>query len=108
MSYPELGPPVQITQNGGTSPHWNGRGNELFYQGAGGDISVVPVSTQGGVLRPGAAKALFPTQGTPGFGFGVAPDGQHFVITSPNPNGLAREIRVVLNFFEELKAKVGN
>ncbi len=62
MSYPELGPPVRITQNGGTAPHWNGRGNELFYQGAGGDISVVPVSTQGGVLRPGVPKALFPTQ----------------------------------------------
>ena len=40
--------------------------------------------------------------------FGVAPDGQHFALMAPNPDAPAREIRVVVNLFEELKAKVGN
>ena len=39
-------------------------------------------------------------------GFGVAPDGQHFAILAPNPDSPAREINVVLNWFEELKRLV--
>ena len=35
--------------------------------------------------------------------------GQHFAVGRlPNPDAPAREIQVVLNWFEELKAKVGN
>ncbi len=41
-------------------------------------------------------------------GFDVTPDGQYFAVLAPNPDAPAREIRVVLNWFEELKAKVGN
>ena len=40
--------------------------------------------------------------------YDVAPDGQHFVLSVLNPDASAKEIHIVLNFFEELKAKVGN
>ncbi len=39
--------------------------------------------------------------------YDVASDGQRFVIAARNPEAPAREIHVVLNWFEELKAKVG-
>ena len=38
----------------------------------------------------------------------VARDGQRFIITGRNPDAPAREIHVVLNWDEVLKAQVGN
>ena len=35
--------------------------------------------------------------------YGVAPDGRHFAILAVNPDALAREIHVVLNWFTELE-----
>ncbi len=108
VSFPELGSKIRISADGGAGPRWNGRGDELFYLSPDGDITVVPMSTQGSVLRPGTPQVLFPTSIERLFEFDVAPDGQHFVVLTPNPDAPAREIHVVLNFFEELKAKVGN
>ncbi|MCH7715902.1 MAG: hypothetical protein IH876_07215 [Gemmatimonadetes bacterium] len=69
-----------------------------------GDITVVSVNTQGRSLRSGTPQALFPTSmEIPQFD--VTPDGQHFVVLAPNPDAPAREIRVVLNWFEELRRR---
>ncbi len=104
VSFPELGSKIQISADGGGGPRWNGRGDELFYVSPGGDITVVSVSTQGRLLRSGTPRALFSTSlDFPDFD--VTPDGQHFVVLDPNPDAPAREIRVVLNWFEELKGR---
>ena len=76
----------------------------MFYVSPGGDITVRSVNTQERLLRSGP-QVLFSTSVS---GFDVTSNGQHFVVLAPNPDAPAREIRVVLNFFEELKAKVGN
>ena len=39
--------------------------------------------------------------------YAVSPDGQRILYPAPNPDAPAREIHVVLNWFEELKAKGG-
>jgi hypothetical protein len=39
------------------------------------------------------------------YGFSVSADGRRFLIPTRNPDASAREINVVLNWFEELKAK---
>jgi eukaryotic-like serine/threonine-protein kinase len=107
VSFPELGSRVQISADGGRLPHWNGRGDELFYVTLDGDITVMSVSTQGRTLSLGTPETLFRTPlDYPGFD--VSPDGQNFVVLIPNPDAPAREIRVVLNWFEELKAQGGN
>ena len=38
--------------------------------------------------------------------YDVSPDGQSFVLLEPLQGGESREIRVVHNWFEELKSKV--
>ena len=107
VSYPELGSKIQVSGDGGAAPRWNGRGDELFYVSPDGDITVVSVNTQGRLLRSGTPQALFPTaMEIPEFD--VTPDGQHFVVLAPNPDAPAREIRIVLNWFEELKGRGGN
>ena len=40
--------------------------------------------------------------------YAVSADGQRILLTAENPDAPAREIHVVLNWFEELKAKEGN
>jgi eukaryotic-like serine/threonine-protein kinase len=104
VSFPELGSKIQVTVDGGYSPRWNGRGDELFYRSPNGDAIVMSVSTQGRSLSFGNPQTLFPIPA----GFDVSPDGQNFVVFSPNPDAPAREIRVVLNWFEELKEKGRN
>ncbi len=102
VSFPELSSKIQVSADGGDWPRWNGRGDELFYGSQDGDITVRSVSTQGRSLSPGAPQTLFST--TMEYPeFDVTPDGQYFAVFAPNPDALAREIRVVLNWFEELK-----
>ena len=108
MSFPELGSKIQVSVDGGQSPRWNGRGDELFYLGADDKITVRSVSIQGRALRfSGTPRALFPTT-MEWPEYDVTPDGQHFVVFAPNPDAPAREIRVVLNWFEELRDRVPN
>ena len=64
------------------------------------------VSAQAGDLTLGVSRPLFEYPEL--FEYDVAPDAKRFVLRTVNPDALAREIRVVLNWFEELKAKVGN
>ena len=40
--------------------------------------------------------------------YDVTPDGSSFVVLADDPDATAKEIHVVNNFFEKLKAKVGN
>nr|MCH1932480.1 hypothetical protein [Shewanella shenzhenensis] len=46
-----------------------------------------------------------PDLSTVGFGFSVTADGQRFLYPAQNPDASAREIHVVLNWFEELRAR---
>ena len=61
----------------------------------------VPVS-----LRPsfsvGTARMLFVADF---LSFEVAPDGQRFLLLTPNPESNRAEIHVVLNWFKELKER---
>ncbi len=41
-------------------------------------------------------------------GYDVTPDGTRFVVLMTKPDAVPKEIHVVLNWFEELKAAVGN
>ena len=67
---------------------------------------VARVSTEGTFSRE--VPRLLLEAPIAGFGYDVAPDGQRILITVPNLDAPAREIQVVVNWFEELKAKVGN
>jgi len=106
VSFPELGAKRQISQRGGWLAQWDAQGNELFYRSLSGEVMVVPITALGRSLRSEAPRVLFPDPDTPMPQFSVAPDGQHFAILAANPDAPAREINVVLNWFEELKRLV--
>jgi serine/threonine-protein kinase len=101
----------QISTAGGGRPEWAPNGRELFY--AEGDaLMSVPVTT-GPRFEAGAPVKLFESRGRlflPDGRYGVARDGKRFLFltNSPDDDRIAQrpEIRVILNWTEELKAKV--
>jgi len=100
ISFPQLTGKRQVSIEGGTTPRWAPDGSTLFYQ-QGRRLMAVPVS-----LRPslslGTARMLFEADC---LSFEVAPDGQRFLLLTPNPEANRAEIHVVLNWFKELKER---
>ncbi len=98
----------QVSNNGGVEPRWSWDGTELFYREGAGFVNV-SITTRP-TLAVGSRRRLLQGNQYPSSpnhaGYDVHPDGRLLVLVGGGIN----EIRliVVLNFFEELKAKVGN
>jgi eukaryotic-like serine/threonine-protein kinase len=101
----------QVSTNGGSRPRWAPNGRELFYLDQANRLTVVPVQTSGGafvhenpatVLQTAYARPVENTHP-----YDVSPDGQRFLMIKEDAASAAAEtgLIVVLNWFEELKAK---
>ena len=99
----------QLSSEGGTRPTWGPNGRELFF--ANGDhLSAVTLDGQGNPVGRGRVlfsalrfeDLLFPSENPL---YDVMPDGQHFVLLLQQSSSLTH-YNVVLNWFEELKARM--
>jgi serine/threonine-protein kinase len=97
-----------ISQGGGTSPLWARTGRELFYR-SDEAMMVVAIETEPS-LSAGAPTALFEAsyfRGIVSRHYDVAPDGERFLMIKQSASEDAPdEIRVVLNWFQELERLV--
>jgi Tol biopolymer transport system component len=105
---PGPGPRYLVSMEGGREPKWSRDGRELFYR-SGDKMMVVSVETEPR-FSAGLPRVLFEGRFRMGRGGGqaydVSPDGSRFLmIRSPQERELT-EIRVVLNWAEELKRLV--
>jgi len=121
-AYPGPGPEQQVSIEGGESPAWNPNGTELFFiTPAEADkrrmmVAEFTPGSAGSPPRIGRPRPLFPfDQYDLGFAswpircYDVAPDGQRFFVVQERPAPPVppvTHVNVVLNWFEELKAKV--
>jgi serine/threonine-protein kinase len=102
------GEKYRISIDGGTEPVWARSGRELYFRN-GEQLMVVEVSSKStfGTIRP---RLLFGGTFARGEGFtnyDVFPDGKRFVmLNTGEQERAATEITVMLNWFEELKARV--
>jgi len=97
-----------VSTNGGTHPKWNRNGRELFYRN-GNSMMVADVSMRDGEINLSIPHVLFDQRYVFGSAqtvanFDVSPDGQRFVMVKDD-SGSGR-LNIVLNWFEELKARV--
>ncbi|MCU1236774.1 MAG: hypothetical protein JWP63_4741 [Candidatus Solibacter sp.] len=97
---------MAVSSQGGSEPKWSPDGKELFYR-RGDAFFAVPVSP----TAVGESRKLFEIPALYGrysnhAGYAVAPDGRRLLILRPDPRAIPRQINVVLNWFEELNAKV--
>ena len=116
--FPDLGARQQVSREAGDEPLWSPAGSELFYTSADSTTGVPSVwvveVTPGPELRLGAPRLLFRGgSNTTGTALGrprydVTRDGRRFLIVhagdQPPPS---LEFVVVLNWFDELKRRVG-
>jgi eukaryotic-like serine/threonine-protein kinase len=117
--YPGPGPAQLVSIEGGRDPAWHPNGRELSFLGRdpAGKRWMMAVSVEPG-LPPalGTPRRLFEFDQqelgfvcTPVRCYDVAPDGQRFYVTQTIPaprSPPVTHINLVLNWFEELKAKV--
>ncbi|MBI4481213.1 MAG: PD40 domain-containing protein, partial [Acidobacteria bacterium] len=99
----------QISTEGGVEPLWARNGRELFFR-TGDRVMAVDISTEPS-FQAGTPRLVFEGSyvrhgGTPETNFDVTPDGQGFLMLRAVEQQPQSEIRVVQNWFEELKRRV--
>jgi serine/threonine protein kinase len=107
--FPGPGGKWTISTEGGTEPIWSADGTELFYR-QGSRLLVVAIDSAN-IFSAGRPRVLFEnpgfvsdTAGNPSYG--LFPDGQSFIMVEGSPELRAPQLRVRLNWTEELKRKV--
>jgi serine/threonine-protein kinase len=94
----------QASAGGGTSPVWSINGGAIFYR-SGTRFVRVNVTTSPD-FKAGKPEELFTIGGTDAtMNYDLAPDGKRFALIKSGNDGAA-EYRVVVNWAEELKARV--
>ena len=102
----------QISVDGGDQPLWAPSGKQLFYAN-GNRVMSVDLNTESG-LQAAKPRLLFEKMrsaaagdaGLWGHTFGVFPDGKRFLFADNPVQPEVRELRVVLNWLQELKQRV--
>jgi len=102
------GAAVAVSTDGGHDLRWSPDGKELFYRH--GDSFMAATISTAGALSAGDPRKLFDLRIAPGrsanhAGYDVGPDGR-FLVLILDPRAIPTQLNVVLNWFEELKAKV--
>ena len=105
VAYPAMTNKHQISTTGGRTPVWSARSGELFFLKR-DTVMATSVSARPSLdwttPRPLFARSDLAALD---YGFAVSGDGRRFLYPAGNPEASPREIHVVLNWFEELKAK---
>ena len=117
VAYPEMDRKTRVSTDGGIVARWRENGRELFYVNE-GRLYAVPVTT-GDMFVSGEPVVLFEEIRVAGTTdheamvyeisaredpiYDVFPDGEHFVWVVKEPDPDPSQLRVVLNWFEELK-----
>jgi Tol biopolymer transport system component len=116
--FPGPGPEVTISIGGGSEPVWSPSGGQLYYRSA-SDLMAVSLDPTSASLAVGAPRRLFedsyvPDRANVGMAnYDVAPDGDRLVmveevVSEAAPQAAANRLHIVLNWFEELRARVPN
>ena len=94
-----------VSTEGGEEPRWSARG-DLFYRN--GQQWMAVAVAPGAAFGAGRPQTLFegPFPNLPGYSYDVTSDGQRFLMAREAVTGRSREIRIVLNWFEDLKQRV--
>ena len=113
--YPGPEPATLISGDGGTNPAWSPDGRQIYYIQPAGVLMAVDV-TPGDEFQAGRAAPLIDPwtfSFTPVRGYDLFPDGSFVIAVADDDRSRLEqfgvtEFHVILNFFEVLKARVGN
>ena len=109
--FPGPGPRYQVSTDGGGEPLWSRDGRELFFQQG---VRLMRVSTPPGATFSGGPPQLvhegrFLKSQNDLTCWGITPDGSRFLrIQQVEPERAVTRVDLVLNWFEEVKAKTAS
>jgi hypothetical protein len=99
----------QVSVGGGREPVWSHSGRELFYKSSDDQLVAATIATVNG-FEVRDRKSLFSSadydNDTEHARFNVSPDDQRFLMSRRN-TGSGTELVLVVNWFTELKARMG-
>ena len=105
-SFPDPETRLAVSTDGGVEPTWSRDGREIFYRR--GRTMMVVLVNEGNELEIGEPAPLFDSDHDTGAAgltnYDVSADGQRFIML--RGVGRPREIRVILNWLDELKREV--
>ncbi len=91
----------QISNDGGSQPHWSRSGKEIYYR-SGENLMAVAVRTEPR-FEPGVPRALFSKPDLQYFD--VEPDGEHFVLVETPEPTTRTSLGVVVNWFSRISPR---
>ncbi|HYN05929.1 MAG TPA: protein kinase [Vicinamibacterales bacterium] len=99
---------IPISTADGFAPFWSRTGREVFYVDIADNLLAVDITPSAGRLAVGKPRRVFgPVELAVPRVFRITEDGQRFlIIQRPTAGDTAQEIRVVVNWLEELKTLV--
>jgi eukaryotic-like serine/threonine-protein kinase len=100
LPFPGPGAKVQVSADGGLRSRWSADGRELFLWDSTGNAALLSSAVQLSPFSAATPRKLFST--TSGSTWGVAPDGQHFLVESVQNNAV---FVTVTNWFDELRRR---
>ena len=112
-AFPDNGTKVQISNAGGVMPVWSRNEQELSYRTEDQRIMVANYTMKGGSFVAEKPRVWFGKQLAStrlGVNLDLAPDGKRFVVLMPAESSEPREaqnhVRIVVNFFDEVRRRV--
>ena len=107
-AFPAMTSVVQASSDGGTNPVWSSDGRELYYNRGyfAANIEVVDVAA-GPALTLSKPRLVGQFSTAAGI-FDVLPDGRILFVTGTGQDGSIPELRLVVNWVNELKQKLGS
>lgn len=99
---------IQVSTEEGRNPVWSPDGRRLYYRRRDGAIMSVDVGAGSppALSRPVEVVRLPPAPPTRGK-FDVMPDGRLLLVEDGSVGAISSELRIVVNWFDELKRKMG-
>ncbi len=94
----------KVSVSEGNYPVWNPNGEEILYLTEDGIMSVAILDDSGTLPTLGQEQLILDMTGIESFA--ISPNGQTFAVRRFPEESAPREINIVLNWFEELKARV--
>ena len=96
----------RLSTDGGFTPKWHPSGREVFYRSPGNAMIAVPLTAAASGLTAGTPRRLFDATRYDEV-FAVSPDGTRLLMMPAlTIEAAATEIRLVVNFLDELRARV--
>jgi serine/threonine-protein kinase len=111
QTFPQQTGKWQISPSGGLESFWRRDGKELFYLTPDNQLMAVPINTDAASFQPGIPKPLFQTTLVPISTwkniYVPSPDGQRFLMLTPEGQAKPEPITVVVNWPSQIEHNGG-